>query len=88
MHEKCMNMLRAKRNCIMGSTQSKPINTQFSTYKHTSKYMKHCENANGIQCMIIYQQINNTKPKNFTKNLKCFKNPKNFTKPKKPRSNA
>ena len=26
---------------------------KFSTYKHTSKCMKHCENANGMQCMII-----------------------------------
>ena len=53
MHEKCMNMWYAKKNCIMGSTQSKPISTQFWTYKHTSKCMKYCENANGMQCMII-----------------------------------
>ena len=52
MHEKCMNMWRAKRNC-MGSTQFKPNSTQFSTSKNTSKCMKHCENANGMQCMII-----------------------------------
>ena len=45
MHEKCMNMWRAKRNCIMGSTQSKPSSTQFSTF---NKCMKHCENANGM----------------------------------------
>ena len=42
-----------KENCIMGSTQSKPSNTRFSTNKHTSKCMKHCGNANGMQCMII-----------------------------------
>ena len=53
MHEKCMNIWYAKKNCIIGSIQSKPISTQFSTYKHTSKCMKHCENAHGMQCMII-----------------------------------
>ena len=60
MHEICMNMWRAKNNYIMGSTQSKPTSTQFSTFKNTSECMKHCENANGMQCMIIYYQINNT----------------------------
>ena len=34
----------------MGSTQSKPISTQFSTCKDISKCMKHCENANGMKC--------------------------------------
>ena len=35
MHEKCMNMWRAKNNCIMGWTQSKPTSIQSSTFKHT-----------------------------------------------------
>ena len=73
-----MNMWRAKNDCIMGSTQSKPTNTQFSTFKNTSECMKHCENANGMQCMIIYHQINNTQPKHFKKISKNFKNPKSF----------
>ena len=30
MHEKCMNIWRAKNNCILGSTQSKPTSTQVS----------------------------------------------------------
>ena len=54
MHEICMSMWHAKRNCIIGSTQSKPNSTQFSINKHTSKCMKYCENAKAMQCMIIY----------------------------------
>lgn len=38
--------------------------------------------------MIIYHQINNTQPKNFTKISKNFKKPKSFKKNPKPRSNA
>ena len=59
---------------------------KFSTIKHTSKCTKHCENANRMQCMIIYHQINNTQPKTFTKISKIFKNPKISKKTQKPRS--
>ena len=56
----------------------KPNPNLLVQFKHTSKCMKHCENANGMQCMIIYHQINNTQPKNFTKISKTFKNPINL----------
>jgi len=57
--------------------QSSPIPTvhKISTYKHTSKCMKHCESANGMQCMIILHQKHNFQPKNFTKYSSIFKNP-------------
>ena len=63
--------------------QPNPILTahKFSTYKHTSKCMKHYENANEMQCMIILHQKHNSQPKNFTKHSSIFKNPKNFKKP-------
>ena len=77
-----------KKYCIIGSTQSKPSSTQIPIFKHTSKRIKHCENANGMQCMIIQHQINNTLPKTFTKISKIFKTPKFSKKTQKPRSNA
>ena len=42
--------------------------------------MKHCEDANGMQCMIILHKKRNTQPKNFTKYSSIFKNPKIFKK--------
>ena len=60
MHEICISMWCAKKIASWVETQSKPISTQFPIIKHTSKCMKHCENANGMQCMITYHQLNNT----------------------------
>ena len=71
----------------MGSTQSKPTNTQGSNKEITHLYcMKHCENANVMQCMIIQDHLNKTQPKNFTNNSTILKNPKNFQKKKKKKN--
>ena len=57
--------------------QPNPIPTahKISTYKHTTKCMKYCKSANGMQCMIILHQKHNSQPKNFTKYSSIFKNP-------------
>ena len=69
-------------NIIASWVQLNPNLTihNLSTYKHTSKCIKHCEDANGMQCVIILHQKRNTQPKNFTKYSSIFKNPKIFKK--------
>ena len=50
--------------------------------------MKHYENENVMQCMSIWDHLNKTQPKNFTKISSILKNPKNFQKPQKFRSKS
>ena len=42
--------------------------------------MKHCYNANEMQCMMIYNHLHKTHPKNFTKTSSILKNPKKISK--------
>ena len=85
---KCMNMWRAKR--IASWVQPNP-NLTAHNFQHPSTTL----NAWNIVKMQMecnaWSYINkksNTQPKSFTKISKDFKNPKIFTKPQKPRSNA
>ena len=44
------------------------------------KCMKHCYNANEMQCMMIYNHLHKTHPKNFTKTSSILKKPKKISK--------
>jgi len=44
------------------------------------KCMKHCYNANKMQCIMIYNHLHKTHPKNFTKTSSILKNPKKISK--------
>ena len=74
---------------IMGSAKSKPTSTHHCNKVNTHlKCMKHCYNANAMQCMMIYTHLSKTHPKNFTKTSSILKNLKKFQKPQKLGQNA
>ena len=73
-----------KYKCIMGSAQSNPTSTQHSNKINTHlKCMKHCYNVHVMQCMVIYDQIYKTHPKNLVKTPLILKNLITFQKPQK-----
>ena len=66
---------------IMGLAQSKPTSTHQCNKVNTNlKCMKHCYNANVMQCMNILDHLNKNHPNNFTKTSSILKNLKNFQK--------
>ena len=69
-----------KLKYIMGSTQSKPNSTHsFNIYiSHIYNAWKYSYNTNVMQCMNIYDHLNITQPKNFTKTSSILKNPKSL----------
>ena len=84
MHEKCMNMWHANLKNIMGSGQSKPISTHHCSKVITHlKCMKHCYNADVMQCMMISNNLNKPIPKISQKLQNFWKPPKFIKKPQK-----
>ena len=74
---------------IMGLAQSKPTSTHHCNKVNTHlKCMKHCYNANVMQCMNILDHLNKNHPNNFTKTSSILKNLKKFQKPQKLGQNA
>ena len=60
-------------------------NLNLPVYNHCNKVnthlkcMKHCYNANEMQCMMIYNHLHKTHPKNFTKTSSILKNLKKIS---------
>ena len=82
----CMNMWHATKKHHGLSPIQTYQHTRFHYIEHTSKCMKHCENANVMQCISKKDHLNVTQPKNFTKISSILKNPKNVQQPQKPSS--
>ena len=74
---------------IMGLAQFKPTSTHHCNKVNAHlKCMKHCYNANVMQCMNILDHLNKNHPNNFTKTSSILKNLKNFQKLQKLGQNA
>ena len=62
---------------IMGSAQSKPTRTHQCNKVNTHlKCMKHCYNADVMQCMMFLKTFKHKPVPKFHKNFKFWKNPK------------
>ena len=72
---------------IMGSTKSKPTSTHHCNKVNAHlKCMKHCYNANAMQCMMIYTHLSKTHPKKFHKNFINIEKSQKISKTPKVRS--
>ena len=66
---------------IMGSAQSKPTSTHHCNKVNTHlKCMKHCYNADVMQCMMFLNHLNKKPSQKFHKNFKFLENPKVYQK--------